>query len=84
MRQIFWTAKSIQVLGKTDSRVLEMFHRVFDELATTLSFILAEANLALTVRSSGRKKNAGSISGALDTSFASKMLLLFYALNFVN
>lgn len=36
MRMIFQTAKSIQMLGNADSRFLEMFHQVFDELGTPL------------------------------------------------
>lgn len=43
MRQIFWTAKSIQVLGHADSFVLELSYQVFYELAARFSFVLAGA-----------------------------------------
>lgn len=47
MSQIFQTAKSVLVLGSADPRVLEIFHQVFDEIASSFSFILGENYLAL-------------------------------------
>lgn len=42
MHQTFWTTKSVQVLGNADSRVVEIFHRVFGELSTPHSSFMQE------------------------------------------
>lgn len=74
MRQVFRTTKSIQVLPKADFHVLEMFPRVFHELATTLSFVLEGAYTLLTVSSGGMKKQTGLIFRALETSSSNEVL----------
>lgn len=67
MRQIFQNSKSAQILGNSDSSVLEVFHRVLDEHATPLLFVFAGTCVPLVFSSGGRSEKAGSISGALET-----------------
>lgn len=75
-RQIFRTEISSKVLGNCSSRVPEMFHRIFDDLSSSFSFIFPGAYLPLIVSSSGRKMKAGFITGALEAPAPNKVLLL--------
>lgn len=56
MRQIVRTAQLVQVPENNDFRVLKMFHRAFDGLVTSFSFVLAGAYVPLIVSCGGRKK----------------------------
>lgn len=84
MYQIAWTLKSIQDFKNSESRVPEMFHRDFDELATPLSFVLAGAYLPLVASADGMKKKKTSISGALETLSPNEVLFFFRTVLFAN
>lgn len=83
MRQTFQTTKSIQVLGKTDFRVPEMYNRFFDELGTCFSFVLARFYLPFIVSSRVCKKTKASIPEPLETPSPYKILLFFHAVHFL-
>lgn len=74
---MFRDVRLIQLLGNADTRVLELFHRVFDELATPLSFFQAAAYLTSIISFEGWTEKAGSVSSALKTTSLNKLLLFF-------
>lgn len=84
MRQIFRTAKVTQMLGNADHLVLYMFHRIFDNLSTPLSFIPAGVYLPLIFNASVRKRNEGTNMEVLQTSSPQEVLLFFHVFHFVD
>lgn len=84
MPQTFQMAKEIQLLGNADLLVLNIFHRVFDNLGTPLSSILSWAHLPLAFNAGARKRKEGTIAGALQTPSPQEVLMFLPTVHFFN
>lgn len=81
MSQIFRTAESIQVVENTHHRVVQNFHRDFNDFCTPLSLILAGDYLPLVFNAGDRNENWESISKTLETSCPQGLLLFFHRIH---